>query len=382
VSNAKPERIPVGDRVTIYTRGKKKTYVADFWQDGRHCRLSLKATNLKEAIKRATKLAAQLDEGTFRRPPPVTSVRQAIDDYLAYLTAEGRARKTWKKYIGVLNAFGVFLAGHRVTKLSQFATRHFDLYRVERAAVRHRKTLYTEGVIIKQWTKWCKSRRLVADNPLAEVKLVKPILEPKGGPMLDQVDIILASASEPLRSQLAVLAMTGMRSGELQRLRPEDTDLDRGWIHIVSRPGGETKSRTSRKVPIHARLRVVLEAIPKSKRPYLFTASASDKFPDGTNHINIKRLNEQFGRLCAKLALPTGRKDGFTTHSLRHFFETHLVNSGIPQRVIDSWLGHRSDRSMGAVYYRLSDYDSQLFMSRVPFGTRLTGAETRTEMDR
>ena len=34
-----------------------------------------------------------------------------------------------------------------------------------------------------------------------------------------------------------------------------------------------------------------------------------------------------------------------------------------------AWLGHRSDRSMASVYYRLSDEDSQHFMLKVPLGT-------------
>ena len=61
-------------------------------------------------------------------------------------------------------------------------------------------------------------------------------------------------------------------------------------------------------------------------------------------------------------------------HSLRHFFETFTVNEGIPQRVVDTWLGHRSDRSMAAVYYRLKDEDSQTFMAKVPFGAGLPAA--------
>jgi integrase len=376
------ERVPVGDRVTIYARGKKKTYVADFWADGRHCRQSLKTSNKKEAIKRATKLAAQLDDGAFRRPAPAVSVRQAIDDYIAHLTTEGRARKTTVKYTGVLNGFATFLAAHRATKLPQVTTRHFDLYRADRAPVRHRTTLHLEAVVLKQFFKWCVSRQLVSNNPLAGIKLVKPPLEPKGGPTLDQVNLLLAAAEEPLRSQLAVLAFTGMRSGELQRLLPEDVDLVGGWLYIVSRAGAETKTRMSRKVPIHVRLRVFLEGLPKVKRAYLFMAGASAKYPDGNNHINVKRLNEQFGRLCEKLGMPTGREDGFVIHSLRHFFETFCVNAGIPQRVIDTWLGHRSDKSMAAVYYKLADSDSQTFMNRVPFGTGPAGADTRKEVVR
>jgi hypothetical protein len=47
--------------------------------------------------------------------------------------------------------------------------------------------------------------------------------------------------------------------------------------------------------------------------------------------------------------------------------ELLFANSGIPQRVIDTWLGHRSDKSMVAVFCRLSDEDSQRFMQKVAF---------------
>jgi integrase len=215
---------------------------------------------------------------------------------------------------------------------------------------------------------------------MAEVKLVKPPPEPKGGPTLEQVNLLLAPADELLRSQLTVLAMTGCRSGELQRLRPEDVDLAGGWVHIVSRAGAETKTRTSRKIPIHPRRRAVLEALPTRNRAYPFTAGASSKFPDCDNHISAKRLNEQFGRLCESLRMPTGRMDGYVVHSPWHFIETICVNAGIPQRVIDTWLGHRSDKSMGAGYYKLADVDSQAFMTKVPFGTGMAKADTLREM--
>lgn len=173
-----------------------------------------------------------------------------------------------------------------------------------------------------------------------------------------------------------MLAFTGMRAGELERLRPEDVDLAKGWVHIRSREGAETKTRESRKVPIHARLRAVLATLPKTSRPWLFTAAPSRKFPEGGNHINVKRLNEQFKRLAARLGMPVGRESGFVVHSLRHFFETFTVNAGIPQRAIDTWLGHRSDKSMAAHYYKLSDGESQSFMKKVPFSATAPATKT------
>ena len=64
--------------------------------------------------------------------------------------------------------------------------------------------------------------------------------------------------------------------------------------------------------------------------------------------------------------MPIGREAGYTLHALRRFFETHCINSGVPQRAVDVWMGHRSDKSMGAIYYSLSDADSQGMMSKIP----------------
>jgi len=267
------DRVRVGDRVTIYPRGTKKIWCADFWQDGDHKKQSLKTTNKKVAVERATKLAAELIGGTYQTPPPPMTVEQAADDYIAYLQTENRAKKTVVKYRGVLALFVEYLERNRATRLGQVTASHLDRFRAERKANRHQNTVYCESMIIKQLFKWARSRKLIADNPLTDVKLNKQPLEPKPGPTLKEVNDLLAAAGEPLRSQLAVLAFTGMRSGELQRLKPEDIDLAGGWVHIRSRPGAETKTRESRKVPVHPRLRAVLAALPAGRREWLFTAA-------------------------------------------------------------------------------------------------------------
>jgi integrase len=80
-----------------------------------------------------------------------------------------------------------------------------------------------------------------------------------------------------------------------------------------------------------------------------------------------------------KIGMRTGRENGYVIHSLRHSFETICVNAGIPQRVVDAWLGHSSDRSMATVYYRLSEEESQKFMQQVPFGTGVPAANAGEE---
>src|SRR5262249_40345506 len=146
-----------------------------------------------------------------------------------------------------------------VTKLGQVSPTHFDRFQAARKqAGRHANTISKDGEIVMQLVGWAKTRRLIAENPLADVKVSKPRLEPRGGPSLADVDRILESLPEPDRTLVAGLAFSGMRSGELQRLTPVDLNLEGNWIEIVSRVGAETKTRRSRKVPIHSRLRPLL----------------------------------------------------------------------------------------------------------------------------
>ena len=368
------QRTRVGDRVTIYPRGKSKVYCADFWHADQHRRVSLETSNKKVATQRAVKLAADLDDGTYAAPVPPTHISTAVNRYLAFLESEGRARKTLVRYRGELETFDRFCAGRRVQRLGQIGMLLFDEYRADRRKVHVEWTVYHESVVVKQFLNWCRQRQLLVANPLQDYRLAKPRREPKGGPALEQVHAILAAARGPDRIHLAMLAFCGMRSGELRHLRPVDVDLRGNWVHIVSRVGAETKTRDTWKVPLHPLLKELLEPLPPRQHHWFFTAAPSGRYPEGGHWISTKKLNDRFLRTLRDLGLPAGRKSGgFTVHSLRHFFKTHCINAGVPKAVVDTWQGHRIDQTVGAQYYKLADADSQRFMNQVSFDTQVGG---------
>ena len=306
---------------------------------------------------------------------PAPDFHTLVKEYLTWCATEGRRRKTVSKYRSNLQCFANFAANHSIVHVADLDQRFFDRFRNHRKPLIDATSMYHEGVAIRLFLNWCCQRSLIENNFLADTKFRRPRKEPKGGPNLAEINRILAASNEQWEDIASVLTFTGMRSGDCSRLRPQDLDLKGNWLHIISDEGRETKSGLSRKVPIHPRLRPTLERLPRHKRPWLFTAPPSNRYPAGDHHINTKRLNEYLVALLKKLNIRSGREDGYTTHSLRHSFETICVNAGIPQRVIDTWLGHASDRSMASVYYRLSDEDSQRFMLQVPFGTGKPAAD-------
>jgi len=170
------------------------------------------------------------------------------------------------------------------------------------------------------------------------------------------------------RVEFALLAYSGLRAGEMQMLRPQDVDLEHGWIHVRAHDGWVPKTRQARSVPIHPKLREQLATMPGGSRSFFFMAQPSPEYPDGTHHIDIRTVNEEFQRVAQSLGMPVGRKhDGFVVHSLRHYFETSAVDSGVPQFIVDAWMGHAGAAVMGKVYYGLNDEKSQAYMQQIRF---------------
>lgn len=299
------------------------------------------------------------------------SIQQASRDFLSYLKTERRRPKSIAKYRGVFELFIVFAESQHAVSVANIDLQLIDRYRSFRHAQLGERSMHNEGVILKTFLGWCAEQRLIVANPLASRRFRRPKYEPRGGPTFEQVNAVLSIADPDLMPIIAVAAFTGCRSGEIQHLISKDVEFRGNWEHYVSRPGAETKSGNTRRVPIHSRLRRILESLPKSNSHWFFTAAPSVQYPEGRHHLNMRDINERFQKLLKALKIPAGKKSGgFTFHSLRSFFKTFCINAGIPREVVDIWQDHVGYRrpTAGDLYYKLSDEDSQMFMKKIPFG--------------
>lgn len=336
----------VGGRVTIYPRGKKRTYWADFHFQG-HRKRSLKTSRLSEAEKMAALIAADLLRGDYQLKSKAKrqkriAMKQTMEDFTEFHRAEGTRPKTISKYNGILTRFREFCGPLGIEYLSQVKLDVIDKFRAERKQTLSPKSMHHEGSLLKMFFNWCVERGYIEKNPLATRKFSRP--KAKRSQMvltLKQVDAILAAASLHWRPILAFLAFAGTRSGECRNLLVIDVDFKSNWIQIRSRDGFPTKEGNEWKVPIHPRLRPILEAAAETDSGWFFKALPSTKYPEGNHHINTKHLNEGFLKILTRLEIPAGARKA--SQSIRCVTSSRLFASATA-RPRSSWMNGKVTR--------------------------------------
>lgn len=140
-----------------------------------------------------------------------------------------------------------------------------------------------------------------------------------------------AAVDPRLSLALRVAVETGMRRGEITRLRPSDVIGRAGdyWIHVVGKGGHE------RTVPIDDELAEILLAVPTE---YVFTDRKGD--PLTVDHL---------GKLIAR-SLP----EGWTAHTLRHRYATAAYQASRDLRAVQELLGHASPTTT-AIYTKVAN---------------------------
>ena len=368
----KQERIPIGDKVKIYQRGKKKNWVADFWHNGKHCRKSLKTSNKKIATVKAVKLASELSSGEYQVVKTNILIEDAIEKYFSSKENDPVRESSITKYRNDLKNLLGYCDERGVKYLTEIVPSFFDEYRRVKGKIWGPNTLHNSSKTCKSFLDWCKSRHLVSQNSLENLKLRKPVACQRAVPSIEELRNILISTCGLDRLMLTTLSMTGLRGGELKYLRHYDVDLTDNWIHVVPRVGEQQKEHIERKVPIHPELRKYLLRHHITGDGWFFQSTPSHQNPNGGCLMSQGRLNTVFKSVAGRFGHPVGTDQrGLTLHALRRFFETESVKSGIPQQVIDLWMGHTGGKSMSKIYFTLKDEESQRFIKKLNFSPLL-----------
>jgi len=125
------------------------------------------------------------------------------------------------------------------------------------------------------------------------------------------LEAINASYDIEAKNIMLLALFTGMRRGEIFKLKWNDIDFDRGFINIINPKGGKNE-----KIPLNEQARKILDNHPKTKS-YVFVTNAGKRFVDIGRRVN---------RIKEKAGLP---EDFRPLHGLRHYYASSLASSGL-----------------------------------------------------
>ena len=146
----------------------------------------------------------------------------------------------------------------------------------------------------------------------------------------EQLNALLKAIDESPNIQAAnmmrLALFTGMRRGEMFKLKWADIDEQRGFINIRDPKGGP-----SQKIPLNKAARELLESHVKTGSPYVFPGRG------GRQRTDIKH---QVNRIKEKAGLPKGFR---ALHGLRHVYASMLASSGqVDMYTLQKLLTHKS----------------------------------------
>ncbi len=119
---------------------------------------------------------------------------------------------------------------------------------------------------------------------------------------------------------------TGLRRGEMFKLRWKHINFDRGFITLVDPKGGPDQ-----KIPINDASRKLLKSHPKTRSPFIFPGRGGKQRTD---------INHQVNRIKKAAGLP---KDFRALHGLRHVYASMLASSGeVDLYTLQKLLTHKS----------------------------------------
>jgi len=137
-----------------------------------------------------------------------------------------------------------------------------------------------------------------------------------------------ADIDQMAANMMRLALFTGMRRGEILKLRWQDIDWSRGLIHIVDPKGGKDQI-----IPLNDTARAIFESIQMTEgNPYVF--------PGRIKGEHLTECRKSLTRIAAAAGFPKGFRP---LHGLRHVFASMLASSGqVNMYTLQKLMTHKS----------------------------------------
>ena len=190
----------------------------------------------------------------------------------------------------------------------------------------------------------------VGGNPFRGFRALPLNEEPTRWLSSEEIPAVLEIARARGRDALLLFALgiyAGLRKNEIVNARWEWFDFEAGLIHVTMSGTFKTKTGKSRSLPMHAKLREILEDY-RQPSGYLI---APEKEPGQYRYRFDVRKNFDGVMKAAGIQM--------RVHDLRHTFGSQLASAGVSLYKIGVWLGHTTTE-MTKRYAQLQQRDEDI----------------------
>ena len=195
-----------------------------------------------------------------------------------------------------------------------------------RTMQRHQWTRFVYARELRAFLEWCRMGRACDHTMREAVQVVKaPVGRPRPAPIKDVMTAILAGRPR-IQTWLALAAFSGLRAGEIARLRAEDVDLDQMLIEVRDGKGG--RDRTV----------LIGGGLVSRLKPFM-------RLKGRLWEVKPIRVTQLISVHFRELDMP------WTCHSLRHTYGTGLYRVSSDIRLVQEQMGHASPTST-AIYVK------------------------------
>jgi integrase len=324
--------------MTLYRRGEEWWF--HFWYEGRHIQRGTGTTNRRKARDEEAKYRADLlrgkASGTAKNSP---TFAEFADSYLAYSKANKLSYGVEFYYVN--RTLVPFFGRLPLDKINPLELERFKQKRLKDGL--KKSSINREIGLLKSMLKTAVEWELCDKNAAKDAKLFKldeplsyRVLSHEEEPQLLAVcdESELSYRAPHLKSIILIALYTGLRRGEILRLKWTDIDFEQNVL-IVRK--SKTRSGRGRRVGLNSLVRqTLLLSFEKKHGDWVFPSPKRFQKPDEAER-HIGDVKNAFRR-----AVQLSGIEPITFHQLRHTFCSRLANAGIPMPVIQDLAGHAS----------------------------------------
>jgi len=320
--------------VSIYKRGLRWCY--DIKIKGTRYRGTIPEARTKhQAFQAETKIRNEIFEGKYGTFQSSRTFREFVEkDFLPWARDN---KRSWRNDFSRIKPLLEFFGSKKLADIGSFM---IEIYKVKRSKTktlrgetRSRTTVNRELQLLSRVLSMAVTNRELRTNPWLEVRKFKGEVRRKRYLLPDEeARQALVGRRGHLRLIVIVALHTGMRRGEILRLRKKDLDFHRGEIQV-----SKTKTDRDREIPMTPTLE-------RELKTHCALLNSDFLFANPKTKLPITDIKHAFDSACEEAGIRE-----FWFHDLRHTAATRMAERGVDPFTIAAIMGH-TDINMTASY--------------------------------